>query len=300
MRVRAAGGVLWRGGIDDGAPALGRPVPLAAEVALVHRPRYDDWSLPKGKLRRGEHPLVAACREVLEETGVRPAAGPRLPSVAYPVCLNGQTVEKTVDYWAMTTVADGGFAAGPEVDDVRWLPVPKALERLTYRHDIEVLGAFAALPPITGVVVLLRHAHAGSREAWAGPDTARPLDAAGLRRAHDLADLLVWFAPERLEAAAPYRCVQTLVPFAALVGRPIEIDSSFDEGADPAIAAGRLCELGTTSRSTVVCSQGGLIPAALAALTGGRPEAYTTPKGAGWVLSFTGSRPVRADALPRP
>ena len=62
---------------------------------------------------------------------------------------------------------------------MQWLPVPEALERLSYQHDATVLGAFAALPPITGVVVLVRHAHAGTREAWAGPDTARPLDAAG-------------------------------------------------------------------------------------------------------------------------
>ncbi|MGE5830799.1 MAG: SixA phosphatase family protein, partial [Micromonosporaceae bacterium] len=167
-------------------------------------------------------------------------------------------------------------------------------------HDVPVLGAFATLPPITGVVVLVRHAHAGTREAWGGPDTARPLDAAGLRRANDLADLLVWFAPERLASAAPYRCVQTLVPFAALVGQPIEIDACFDEGADPAAAATRLRELGAGGRSTVVCSQGGLIPAALAELTGGSAAAFTTPKGAGWVLSFTGSRPVRVDGLPRP
>jgi 8-oxo-dGTP diphosphatase len=292
--------VLWRGGIEDGEPGLDRRVPLAVEVALVHRPRYDDWSLPKGKLRRREHPLVAACREVLEETGVRPAAGPRLPGISYPVRLNGRVVEKTVDYWAMTAVADSGFAAGTEVDDLRWLPVPQALARLSYAHEADVLDAFASLPPITGVVVLVRHAHAGTREAWAGPDAARPLDATGLRRAHDLADLLVWFAPERLESAAPYRCVQTLVPFAALVGRPIEIDSCFDEGADPALAAKRLCELGATNRSTVVCSQGGLIPAALGALTGEPLEAYTTQKGAGWVLTFTGSRPFQVDPLPRP
>ncbi|MGE5829369.1 MAG: NUDIX hydrolase, partial [Micromonosporaceae bacterium] len=136
MRIQAAGGVLWRGGIGGAEPALDRPVPLAVEVALVHRPRYDDWSLPKGKLRRREHPLVAACREVLEETGVRPAAGPRLPSTSYPVRLNGQTVQKHVDYWAMMMIAEGGFTPGAEVDAVQWLPVPDALDRLSYKHDV--------------------------------------------------------------------------------------------------------------------------------------------------------------------
>lgn len=80
--IRAAGGVLWR------SPGSG-----TTEVALVHRPKYGDWSLPKGKIRRGEHPLVTACREVAEETGVHAAAGRRLDIEHYNTALGPKAVE---------------------------------------------------------------------------------------------------------------------------------------------------------------------------------------------------------------
>lgn len=288
--LRAAGGVLWRD--RDGSP--GAPV----EVALVHRPRYDDWSLPKGKLRRGEHPLTAAGREVLEETGVRPAVGPRLPSVTYPVLLDRRVVTKTVDYWAMNAVVDGGFAANAEVDDLSWLDLEQAEARLTYDHDRRVVARFAALPRVTGVVVLVRHATAGKRSLWHGADADRPLDPAGRGRARDLAGLLIWFAPSRFVSATPRRCVQTLVQAAARLGLRVDLDPAFDEAADPVAAAGRLRELGATGGSTVVCSQGGLMPGLLAALTGDDESRFRTDKGEGWVLSLSGAEPVQCDRLP--
>jgi 8-oxo-dGTP diphosphatase len=285
VTVRAAGGVLWRlnGGI---------------EVALVHRPRYDDWSLPKGKLRRGEHPLMAAGREVLEETGVRPAVGPRLPSTSYRVQLAGELVDKTVDYWAMNAVAEGGFAATSEVDGLSWLEVDDAIARLTYDHDRPVVARLAGLPVVTGTVVLVRHATAGKRSAWSGPDERRPLNDAGRDRARALARLLAWFNPQRFVSAAPRRCVQTIAPAATRVGLPVHVEPDFNESVDPAQAAGRLRALAADEVSTVVCSQGGLIPGLLAALTGAPEPTLRTPKGEGWVISFHGAEPVQHDRLP--
>jgi len=264
----------------------------------VHRPRYDDWSLPKGKLRRGEHPLAAAGREVVEETGVRPAVGLRLPSTRYRVLLGGEFVDKTVDYWAMNAVEEGWFAANSEVDGVSWFPVDDALDRLTYDHDRPVVARLAALPVVTGTIVLMRHAPAGKRNEWPGPDIQRPLDETGRERAQALAGLLVWFAPERFFSAAPLRCVKTVAPAATRLGLPVQVEPDFNESADPETAAARLRALAAAGGSTVVCSQGGLIPGLLAALTGEPGSALRTPKGEGWVLSFHDAEVVQHDQLP--
>ena len=127
--VQAAGGVVWR-------RAPGGEV----EVLLVHRPRYDDWTVPKGKLDPGEDHAAAALREVEEETGLRCVLGPELPSTSY---VDRRGRPKQVRYWAMTPV-DGRFTPGPEVDEVRWLPLAEARALLTYPRDRSVLDALGA------------------------------------------------------------------------------------------------------------------------------------------------------------
>src|SRR3954467_13891342 len=104
--VLAAGAVLWRAS-DDGAEP---------EVAVVHRPRYDDWSLPKGKVDAGEHVLTAAVREIREEPGFEVVVGPRGPPTHYPV----REGTKRVDYWMVRAVG-GSFTPNDEVDELRWL-----------------------------------------------------------------------------------------------------------------------------------------------------------------------------------
>ncbi|MFH9268307.1 NUDIX hydrolase [Streptomyces sp. NPDC017546] len=126
--VRAAGCVLWRrapGG--DGNDV---------EVCLVHRPRYDDWSFPKGKLKRGEGPLAAAVREVLEETGHHCAPGDRLPTSRYPV--DGRP--KEVAYWA-AEATEGSFTPSDEVDRILWLAPAAARAQLTQPRDVQQLTA---------------------------------------------------------------------------------------------------------------------------------------------------------------
>jgi 8-oxo-dGTP diphosphatase len=124
--VLAAGGVIWRRG-----PAG------SLEVVLVHRPRYDDWSLPKGKLDPGETDEEAALREVEEETSVVGSLGPELPSTTY---LDRSGKHKRVRYWAMT-VAAGEPAAANEVDAAVWVPLTDAIGRLSYPHDVAVVEA---------------------------------------------------------------------------------------------------------------------------------------------------------------
>ncbi len=166
--IRAAGCLLWR-----------RTEAGTVEVALVHRLRYDDWTLPKGKLEEGEAWPTAAVREVAEETGFDVVLGPPLPTQAYEV----DGMPKEVHYWS-AEVTTGGFVPNLEVDAVRWLTPGEARATLSYAHDAEVLAAFedltAALdgsPPDT--LVVLRHARATKRAAWDGHDRDRPLDDRG-------------------------------------------------------------------------------------------------------------------------
>jgi 8-oxo-dGTP pyrophosphatase MutT (NUDIX family) len=125
--VRAGGGVVWR-------PRAGGGV----EVLLVHRPKYDDWSLPKGKLHAGEDEVTAALREVEEETGLRCELGPEVAGSRYHDRFGR---DKTVRYWAMTPVS-GTFVPTREVDEVRWLGLADAEALLSYDRDREVLRSF--------------------------------------------------------------------------------------------------------------------------------------------------------------
>ena len=282
--VRAAGAVLWRPAADG------------HEVCLVHRPRHDDWSLPKGKLENGEHPLAAAVREVFEETGVSAVPQAGLPRVSYR--LPGG-IPKTVDFWLMR--AGGDLPEAPmdpdEVDEVAWLPVPAAVERASYRDDAQLLEHVAALPPVTAVLPLVRHGHAGRRDAFPGDDSARPLDERGRAEADGMAPVLALFRPRRLYSATPLRCRSTLEPLARKLDLPVIADPAFDEprpgqevGDRVAVAAARLAEV-CAGEQVVICSQGKLMPSLLAFLDSGEdPKPYKTPKGGGWVLSFAGDR----------
>ena len=105
-------------------------------ICIVHRPSYDDWSLPKGKLDAGESFEAAALREVEEETGLRCALGDELEAVRYT---DRKGRPKVVRYWAMEVTADPGFEPNPEVDELRWVAPSEAAELLTYPHDRELV-----------------------------------------------------------------------------------------------------------------------------------------------------------------
>ncbi|MCW2641857.1 MAG: hydrolase [Dactylosporangium sp.] len=281
--VRAAGGLVARVGTDG------------TEIVLVHRPRYNDWSLPKGKLDAGEHPLLGAVREVHEETGVRAAPRLRLPMVRY---LTGDPdVEKSVDFWSMVCRHADEFVPNDEVDEVRWVPVAQAGKLLTYAHDRGVVSAYPPLARVDGLVVLLRHAYAGERDEWEGNDDDRPLEESGRATARALAPLLAVYEPTRVISAGRARCIQTVEPLATLTGLPIEVDDRFDESADAESAAAVIAELAACDGVTVVCSQGGLIPEVVRTLSGRDAGSYSTPKGSAWILGFAGTEFVAVDRL---
>lgn len=199
----SAGGVLWR------------PAAQGIEVLLVHRPKYDDWSLPKGKREPGEHVLLTAVREILEETSVRPVLGPQLRTVKYLA----QGRPKQVDYWAACPT--GQAEPSHEIDAVSWLPLPQALDRLSYPHDADVIESLQARATVP--LILVRHASAGHKRNWTGPDLLRPLDARGQADALLLADLLACFAPRARVISSPaLRCTESVRPYAEGFGGSVE------------------------------------------------------------------------------
>jgi 8-oxo-dGTP diphosphatase len=211
--IRAAGGVAWRPG-PDGEP----------EILLVHRKKYDDWSLPKGKTEPDEPLPVTAVREVLEEGGARLALGRRLASVRYNV--GGRP--KRVHYWAARVLSvDARAVPNSEVDEVTWLPPGRAVEKVSYAHDHGVLADFAARPAQTVPLILLRHSKALSKSGWKRSDKSRPLDDSGRSDAKALADLLACFAPRpRLISSTAARCSDTLGPLSEITGEQVREEPS--------------------------------------------------------------------------
>lgn len=242
-RIEAAGGVLWR-------PADTR---MGVEVAIVHRPEHDDWSLPKGKLLPDEHPLLGALREVAEETGFTASVGPRLGATRYTK--NGDP--KRVRYWAMRAES-GEFAVSKEVDDLLWLP-PDAATRLARHRDRTIIGTFGELRPDRAwPLLLVRHGSAVSGGRWKGVDHQRPLDGPGRRQANALADLLDAYGVQRVLTADVRRCKETLLPLAK--ERDVEVESeplfearNLDRRTDAAVA--RLTDLAMQGVPTVVCAK---------------------------------------------
>jgi 8-oxo-dGTP diphosphatase len=279
--VLAAGGVLWR-------PADG---PDGIEVALVHRPRYDDWSLPKGKLNPGELPLAGALREVREETGWTAVAGRTLGTSRYEVLLDGRLVPKTVRWWALRAT-DGAFTASDEVDELRWLPPAGAEALLTAGRDVAPLRLLVSAGLATTTVVLVRHGRAGERAAWPGEDDLRPLDERGRKQADLLAELLPAYAPVRVVSPPVVRCVQTVSPLADALHLPVELEPLYGEDGyaqDPAAAVQALLALGAGPGTAVVASQGGAMPALVEAVAEQAGLVLATSrvrKGAVWALVF--------------
>ncbi|AFM16643.1 ADP-ribose pyrophosphatase [Mycolicibacterium chubuense NBB4] len=289
--ILAAGAVLWRPQDGTGAP----------EVAVIHRPRYDDWSLPKGKVDPGETEPVTAVREIEEETGFRAHLGRRLASVSYPV--DGAT--KKVRYWAARATA-GEFAPNSEVDELKWLPAAQAMSELGYPHDRKVLRRFLKLPADTKTVLIVRHATAGDKSTYKGDDRKRPLDKHGRAQAESLVGQLLAFGAEELFAADRVRCQQTLDPLADELGAAIRSEPTLTEEAysdNRKAARNRILEIARTSANPAICTQGKVIPDLIAwwcERDGVRPDKSRNRKGSTWVLSLAGDRLVAADHIPSP
>ena len=296
--VLAAGTVAWR------------PGNVGPLVALVHRPKYDDWSLPKGKVDPGESLSATAVRETWEETGLRARLGALLGDVRYDV----PEGRKLVRYWAAECLNRADFVPNQEVDELVRVPPAEAMSRLTYDHDREIVARFAAQGPPRSVLLVVRHAKAGSRSDWDGDDDLRPLSAAGRRQAALLVPFLARFGPERAVTAPPVRCRDTIAPLVSALGleppsvEPLLGEEGYWEAPDRGLA--RFHELAAQPGVTVVCSQGGVIPDVVGTLLsewGLNPpdvdeeKGIPSKKGSTWVLCLSSSGAMTsADYYPDP
>ncbi len=282
--LRAAGGIVWRAG-PGGSP----------EVAIVHRPRYDDWSFPKGKVQAGETDEQAALREVEEELGQRCRIDGDLGAIEYA---DHEGRRKIVRYWRMTPLY-GSFAPGDEVDEVRWLPLSEAMEMLSYEHDRGLLRSSAA--PDDAPAYLVRHAKAGDRERWKESDELRPLTKKGRGQAEALVEMFRGLDVARVISSPHIRCVQTVRPLALDRGLAVDTSDALAEGAATSDVLALL--EGLASTPTVLCSHGDVIPALVLHLVGLGADIKGErdwKKGSTWVLERENGRVTLASYQPPP
>jgi len=238
------------------------------EVALVHRPRYDDWSWAKGKLDPQEEWPAAAVRETAEETGLEVRLGRPLPDADYTVLTKeGFADTKVVRYWS-ARVTGGHGRLDHEIDEVAWLDVQLAYDRLDYSRDRDQLLAVVRADQSgsldTWPLVVIRHAKALPRSAYRGPDdTKRPLDAVGAQRAKAIAPILAAYGVDRLVTSTSVRCTQTLAPYAAQLGLPLRTRAGLTEegyAADPTVAVRNITRVLDRGLPAAVCSHGPVMP----------------------------------------
>lgn len=237
------------------------------QVLVVHRPRYDDWSFPKGKVDPGEHLAATAVREAWEETGLHVRLGPALDEQQYKIA-GGRA--KVVAYWTARVVGDddvAAYAANREIDEVAWVDLDKAVGLLTYDHDRTTLAQATRLRRRTAPIIVLRHGKARSRKSWRKDDRRRPLLAIGTLQAERLVPVLSAYAVSRVVTSTSTRCVQTVTPFAHTTGWDLETTEALsEEDYTPAkvrrlLAAARAA--GAEGAGTVLCSHRPVLPVLL-------------------------------------
>ncbi|MDF1605023.1 NUDIX hydrolase [Nocardioides sp. YIM 152315] len=256
--VLAAGAVVFRPG---------------KRVLLVHRPRYDDWSFPKGKLDPGEHAAAAAAREVTEETGLHVRLGPPLAPQRYPVA-GGRT--KHVSYWIGRAVGSDDVSAyrpNDEIDAVEWLPYDEAMDRLSYERDRATLKEAGPRRRRTHAVVVLRHGRARSRQGWGRKDDRRrPLVQPGRAQAERLVPVLAAYDVTRVVTSSSARCVETVAPYADTTGWRLECEDGLsEEDATAGSVLSVVDALVAGDESAVVCTHRPVLPSVFDAL--GLPDA---------------------------
>ena len=237
--MRAAGALVWREKGGD------------LQVLLVHRPRYDDWSFPKGKLESGESLCACAVREVAEETGAQVRLEQPLETVRYRL---GDGTRKEVRYWVARELDRGSpalaargripRASRSEIDGVQWMGVKEARKRLDHAIDRDLLGSLVDLweddKLDTWTLVLVRHARAVKRSVWNRPkkrtaeqdEATRPLTGDhGRARARALAPILAAYGVGRAISSPWRRCCDTMAPYCRAAGLNLELEPAITEHA---------------------------------------------------------------------
>lgn len=255
--IRAAGAVLWR--------RLGEDL---LQVALIHRPRYGDWSFPKGKVELGEAEISCAHREVLEETGYESVFGPELCKVQYQV---GEDV-KTVRYWSAQAIGEPSTIHDVlEVDQLIWVTVEDAYAKLSRKGDHEVLKNFEKFGADTTPLILLRHGKAIAREEWEGDDGDRPLAQLGQQQAKRMHALYLPFAVTEIHSSDAVRCYETVSPIARAMSLNLVYWQELSEYAfekDKKAAINVVNDIIESEARAIVCGHNPVIPGIVAKFIG--------------------------------
>ena len=250
--IRAAGALLWRE-VDS----------RNLEIALIHRPRYDDWSLPNGKIEGGETALQCAYREVFEETGIKASLTRQLGTVEYEE--SGEL--KRVIFWSAHCSLDTGtFVVNEEVDELVWFTPEDALVKATHDSDRQIIDSFQAQEPRTDTLIILRHTKALERGDWDEVDSERTLNEVGFDQAQLLIKHLEPFAIDEVYTSNYTRCVQTVTPLSHSRGLTITQVPSLNEETfenDPQRSVAFANALKQDEKNILICSHNPVIPTML-------------------------------------
>lgn len=287
--IIAAGAVVWRKNSKG-----------VTEIAVIHRPKYDDYSLPKGKTEPGESLISTAYREVFEETNLTTQFGPFLGSVEYfsPLGL------KQVSYWAAKSIGEENvFIPNDEVDRLDWIVISKAVDKLTSESDKEILGRFVNTFYDTQPLILLRHAKALARSEWPGDDDDRPLDALGQLQASKLTGIYQIFNLKEIHTSDAIRCYDTVTPLAKSLGLKLEVTGKLSESSfkkDKERAFDFLKEVIKSNKSALLCSHNPVLPKLLAKVSKKNeltPDDEKLQPADAWILHRAGKEVLQIDRI---
>ena len=289
--ILAAGAVLWR-----------KSEKKKTEVLIIHRPKYDDWTFPKGKAEIGEPLIACAYREVLEETNIETAFGPYLGEVEY-LTNDGN---KKVSFWSAKVVKEKEFNPNMEVDQLKWVEVTKIKELLTLDTDRKILEQFLKIEPDTKPLILLRHAKAVTRDEWQGEDDDRPLDSYGQNQAKRLLAMYQVFNLEQIHSSDAVRCYDTVVAIAKGLNIKLEVTGKLSESTfkkDKEKAFDYAKDLIKLNESVLLCSHNPILPKMLNKLT--KKSEVDADEGKllpadGWVIHRIGKEVIQIDRIDSP
>ena len=294
--ILAAGGVVWRETSDS-----------KIEVALIHRPRYDDWSFPKGKLDSGEELISCAHREIMEETGLDVELGPYLGEIEYEA-IEGA---KLVKYWAAKSINNAmEFHPNSEVDLLEWHDLDSAKAKLTRDNDREILEIFAESPYKANKLIMLRHAKALARSEWQGGDEDRPLDNLGQIQAKRMHAIYQVFGISQIHTSDAVRCYDTVIGMTkALNIEPIITSKlseyTFEKTKDKALDYVKELadQVRTTEDTVMLCSHNPILPRMLEKVCKKSdvdfPENKLKP-GEAWVIYLGKKKCLQIDVISAP
>ena len=254
--IQAAGAVLWR-----------KSDISQLEIAVIHRPKYDDWSLPKGKVESGESHISAGYREIQEETGYESTFGPEIGTVVYKL----EGAPKEVRYWAAAATVKTGTPNPQEVDEVLWLAPKKAKEKLTNKDERAIVDFFLEFGADTFPIILLRHAKALKRTEWDGDDGDRPLEHRGQLQAKRLLPIYLPYGISEVHTSDALRCIETIDLMARLIEKTPIFSADLSEygyAKDREAPLDYVQDLMDRGISAIVCSHNPIIPKVVQKLVG--------------------------------